>query len=329
MLNSPLTKTEIYRNIEQLSLNKTPGIDGIPSEFYLENWNIISNDILALYNEVIDIGLLGQSQRRGIINLIPKSNDNMYIDSFRPLSLLCCDYKILAKTIAERIKKLLIKFIHNKQFCGVPGRSINQCNIELRDLIYYAKDTDKDLAVLNLDWYKAFDLVPIDFVFRILEKLGFGDIFVGWIRTLYNGIESTVVVNNILSDFFPITRSVRQGCPLSMSLFIIFQEPFYRCVEASRVIRPLSLPDSSEIKVLGFADDSNLLVLDMQSLVHIIDIVRDFENATGSKLNRHKTKIFGVGRVRTGGLRRSNSREGTYCNPHTRALTTRLSEHLI
>ena len=62
-----------------------------------------------------------------------------------------------------------------------------------------------------------------------------------------------------------------------------------------RVIRPLSLTDSSEIKVLGFADDSNLLVLDMQSLVHIIDIVRDFENATGSKLNRHKTKIFGAG----------------------------------
>ena len=155
----------------------------------------------------------------------------MYIDSFRPLSLLCCDYKILAKTIAEKIKKLLIKFSHNKQFCGVPGRTINQCNIELRDLIYYANDTDTDLSVINLDWYKAFDLVPVDFVFKILEKLGFGDIFVGWIRTLYNGIESTVVVNNILSDFFPITRSVRQGCPLSMSLFIIFQEPFHRCVE--------------------------------------------------------------------------------------------------
>ena len=137
--------------------------------------------------------------------------------------------------------------------------------------------------------------MPIDFVFRILEKLGFGEVFVGWVKTLYNDLESTLVMNNILSDFFSIKRSVRQGCPLSMSLYIIFQEPFYRCVKTSRVIRPLSLPDSSDINNLGYADDSNVLILDTQSLIHIIHIIMDFEKATGCKLNKNKTKIFGVG----------------------------------
>ena len=74
------------------------------------------------------------------------------------------------------------------------------------------------MAVLNLDWYKAFDLVPVDFVFKVLHTLGFGDIFVNWINILYTGIESALEINNILSDVFPINRSVRQGCPLSMSL---------------------------------------------------------------------------------------------------------------
>ena len=75
---------------------------------------------------------------------------------------------------------------------------------------------------------------------------------------LYSGIESVVVVNNIVSEFFPVFRSVRQGCPLSMGLFILFQEPFYRAVVASRIIRPIALPDATEMKLIGYADDTTI-----------------------------------------------------------------------
>ena len=88
--------------------------------------------------------------------------------------------------------------------------------MELRDIIYYANDVDLELTVVNLDWYKAFDLVSLDFTLKALLKLGFGEGFVRWISVLYNDIESAVQINNILGDFFPVTRSVRQGCPLSM-----------------------------------------------------------------------------------------------------------------
>ena len=243
-------------------------------------------------------GSMGASQRKGIITLIPKSNDTLDINNYRPISLLCVDYKILAKILSERIKCVLHKVINSKQFCGVPGRSINQCNMELRDLIYYSNDSNLDLALLNLDWYKAFDLVPVDFVFNILQTLGFGEQFVGYIKTLYSGIESSLMVNNILSDSFPVSRSVRQGCPLSMSLFILFQEPFYRAVVASRVFRPLTLPDSTEINLLGYADDTTLLVTNERSLLEAFSLIRKFEKATGSKLNINKTKIYGTGNWR-------------------------------
>ena len=116
---------------------------------------------------------MGDSQVKGVIILIPKTGDTLYITNFRPVTLLCTDYKILAKIIAERMKRVLKKVIHNKQFCGIPGRSINQCNMELRDLMYYANDSNLDLALINLDWYKAFDHVPIDFVFKVLQTLVF------------------------------------------------------------------------------------------------------------------------------------------------------------
>ena len=142
-----------------------------------------------MYNEVLQSGHLCQSQKRAIINIIPKNSETNYLTNFRPISLLCVDYKILSKLLSERIKKILCKIIHSKQFCAVPGRNINQCNMELRDMIFYANQENIDLAFLNLDWYKAFDTVPIDFVIRILSTFGFGATFVSWISTLYNGIE--------------------------------------------------------------------------------------------------------------------------------------------
>ena len=61
--------------------------------------------------------------------------------------------------------------------------------MELRDIIFYANQENLDLAILNLDWYKAFDTVSIKFVMKILASFGLGVTFISWISTLYNGIE--------------------------------------------------------------------------------------------------------------------------------------------
>ena len=119
-----------------MALNKTPGIDGLPVEFYIENWEILSDILLELYNAILHTGSLGESQRKGLVTLIPKSENVMYIENYRPISLLCIDYKVLAKLLAERMKSILCKVVNNKQFCGIPDRSINQCNIDIRDIIH-------------------------------------------------------------------------------------------------------------------------------------------------------------------------------------------------
>ena len=81
-----------------------------------------------------------------------------------------------------------------------------------------------------------------------------------------------------------------------MALFIVYQEPFYRALVASRIIRPLTLPGNNQLKLVGYADDTNIIVRDHNSLLEIDKIISSFEVATGSRLNRNnKTKIFGVG----------------------------------
>ena len=61
-------------------------------------------------------GYLSISQRRGLITLLPKKNKpRQYLKNWRPITLLNCDYKIAAKSIATRLKKVLPYLINNDQ----------------------------------------------------------------------------------------------------------------------------------------------------------------------------------------------------------------------
>ena len=86
-----------------MSLNKSPGIDGIPVEFFIELWDIIKNEMCQIFNGIISNLKLEGNQNLGIITLISKDNeDEKKLSSWRPISLLCVDTKILAKLFVER-----------------------------------------------------------------------------------------------------------------------------------------------------------------------------------------------------------------------------------
>ena len=127
--------------------------------------------------------------------------------------------------------------------------------------------------------------------------MGFGDEFSSMIKMLYTNIESAMLINNNIGRYFSLTRSVRQGCPLSMILYVIYQEPLYCAIRQNVAIKPLVLPDHAEIKVIGYADDTNIIVKSEESLLEIDKILDNFEKATNSKINKNnKSKLFGMGK---------------------------------
>ena len=97
-----------------------------------------------------------------------------------------------------------------------------------------------------------------------------------------------------MSKCFNIERGVRQGCPLSMMLFVIFQEPLYRAIELSVKVKPIMSP-CTPMKLLGYADDTSFIVSDETSIIECFEILNKFELASGIKLNKNKTKLFGIG----------------------------------
>ena len=235
------------------------------------------------------------SQKNGIITLFHKNGDKSVLGNWRPITLLCVDYKIFTKIIVNRIKPLLVKFISPEQFCSVSGRNILNCNIILRDLLNYATENNEQMAIISLDFKQAFDRVNIDFVFKTMDVVGFSNNFINCIRCLYTNITSKLKINNELGNQFLIKRGVRQGCPLSMILFIIYQETLYRLIKMNSLIKPILLPNFSKFKLLGYADDSNVFIKSENDLPILFNILKIFGSATGAEINTNKTKIMGFG----------------------------------
>ena len=94
----------------------------------------------------------------------------------------------------------------SSQFQG--NTIIVECNNTTRDLLYYCNENHLTGAMINIDLKKAFDSVDHDFLFKIMKKMGFSQSFINWIKILYNGIESTVLINGHLGNYFNVNRGV-------------------------------------------------------------------------------------------------------------------------
>ena len=85
--------------------------------------------------------------------------------------------------------------------------------------------------------------------------------------------------------------------PFKYGIVCIYQEPFYATLNANCKIIPLTLPDHMSVKAIGYADDTNIIITSDESLLETIQVVEDFEGATGSLVNRNmKSKIFAMGK---------------------------------
>ena len=196
---------------------------------------------------------------------VPDERDDnpgrVYLSFWRPISLLNVDYKIVAKSMANRLKKVMPSIVHVNQTCSVPGRSItDHCHL-IRNVVDYTESRNFPCVLLSLDQKKAFDRVSHDFLFSTLVALGFGPSFIRWIKFLYADIGSQVLVNGFLTPFFPVTRGVRQGCPLSPLLYVLCIESFALAIRSDPFISGVKVPCSlNELKIVQYADDNNLFL---------------------------------------------------------------------
>ena len=286
-----ITYDECISAIKEMKDGKSPGIDGLPAEFYKIYFPLFGNSYVKMINTSFKDGLLSLTQRHGIITLICKNVEKSeYINNWRPISLLNVDYKIISKVLSKRLKLVLDKIISIDQTCSVPGRSIIDNNHLIRNIREYVEQKNIGCAFISLDQSKAFDRVSHEYLFKVLEAFGFGQQFIQWVKLLYSQIYSSIIVNGFFSEKFKIERSVRQGCSLSPMLYVLCIEPFAQKIRLDKYIKGLQLPGSLiECKISQYADDTNCIVTSKESIRKIFVLSELYSLASGAKLNKEKS----------------------------------------
>ncbi len=253
--------------------------------------------LLEVFNDSLERGLLPTTFYLASISLLhKKGKDPLDPASYRPVSLLDVDNKILAKIMAIRLENVLPTIIHEDQTGFIKNRQMAHNIRRLFDIMYSSHSRSHSEILISLDAEKALDRVEWDYLFSALSRFGFGTIFISWIKLLYASPMSSVQTNN-LSDYFRFTRSTRQGCPLSPMLFALEIEPLAISLRTltgySGVTR-----GGGEHKVSLYADDLLLYISNpSKSIPVIVSALKKFGKISGYKLNMGKSILFPINNI--------------------------------
>lgn len=293
-LEAQITMNELYTAMMSLQSGRAPGIDGLPVDFYKSFWSVLGEDLLEVITDSLERGQLPLSCRRAVITLLPKKGDLQELKNWRPVSLLCTDYKILSKVLASRLREMMASVIHVDQTYCVPGRLISDNVALIRDVLEVSSSLAVKTGLISIDQEKAFDRVEHQYLWQTLAAFGFNPGFIAKIQVLYSDIASVLKINGGLSAPFNVQRGVRQGCSLSGMLYSLAFEPLLHKLRNS--LTGVCFPNcDASFKLSAYADDVIILVNKQKDIDTLVNTINQFSKISSAKINWGKSEAVMVG----------------------------------
>lgn len=106
-LMKPVTIEEIRSTVFDINLGKCPRPDQMTGHFYQQNWESVNGSVIEMMHKFIDHGKLEANINKTSICLVPKVHKAKKMTEFRTISLSNVAYKIVAKILAKRLKKIM------------------------------------------------------------------------------------------------------------------------------------------------------------------------------------------------------------------------------
>ncbi|RVW55793.1 LINE-1 retrotransposable element ORF2 protein [Vitis vinifera] len=298
-LDRPFSEEEVRMAVFQLNKEKAPGPDGFTLAVYQECWDVIKEDLMRVFFEFHTKGVINQSTNATFIAMVPKKSQTFKISDYRPISLVTSLYKIIAKVLSGRLRKVLHETIFGSQGAFVEGRQILDAVLIANEVVDEKRRSGEEGVVFKIDFEKAYDHVEWGFLDHVLQRKGFSQKWRSWMRGCLSSSSFAILVNGNAKGWVKASRGLRQGDPLSPFLFTLVADVLSRLMiraEETGITEGFLVGrDRTRVSLLQFADDTiffSKASLDLLQNLKIILLV--FGQVSGLKINLEKSTISGI-----------------------------------
>ncbi|GKV31852.1 hypothetical protein SLEP1_g40514 [Rubroshorea leprosula] len=299
MLIEPFTEEEVKAAVWNCDSTKAPGPDGFTFGFIKNEWEVIKADIMVFLKDFHTNGRMVRGSNASFLVLIPKKENPQGIEEYRPISLIGCMYKILAKVLANRLSRVLNTIIGENQSAFIEGRQLVDSVVVANEAIDEVRKRKSQCFLFKIDFEKAYDKVSWSFLDYMMEKMGFDKVWREWMAECLRSNTLSVLVNGSATKEFSMSRGLRQGDPLSPFLFLMVAEALNGLTSTAiekGYFCGVKIGDGElEISHLQFADDTIFMGEATEDNIWMIKcIMRAFELVSGLKVNYRKSSLIGV-----------------------------------
>lgn len=133
------------------------------------------------------------------------------------------------------------------------------------EVLFKAKELDRDFLLLKLDsTMKAFDCIGWNFLYILLDRIGFGSKFIQMFKAINASVSSSILIQGRLTDPILLMRSFWKGCPLSPLLYLLATNVLSMMMNEAidlGLIKGVPIEETGNQVIHGlFVDDTNAFI---------------------------------------------------------------------
>lgn len=254
------SEKEITAVVFSIDPTSAPGPDEFSGLFYQTCWDIIRSDVCGFVLQFFAFGKIYRNLNSSFVALIPKMEGANSVTHFRPIAMANFCFKIITKIIADRLNPIANRVVSPQQSTFIKGRHISDCIGMVSETINILdKKSFGGNVAIKIDIVKAFDTIDWSFLLQVLRSFGFHNTLINWVRVILESAHLFILINGTPKGFFPCSRGVRQGDPLSPLLFCLAADVLSKGITfliQEAKVKPISSPQGcSPASHVLYADD--------------------------------------------------------------------------
>lgn len=290
-VNAPITMKELEEALKKSKNAKAPGEDGLSIELYKYSSSKFKKRLLNFINSIWEKETTPEEFRNAIVVPLYKKGDMAKPENYRGICLLNTCYKIYAKIIAKRINEITEEKVLEYQNGFRGGRSCTDASFTIKLLMEKRIEYDLETHMCFVDLEKAYDNVDRRILRKVLEKYEIPPKLIRIVDGMYKNTGIKIRIGEELSSREDISKGVRQGCPLSCTLFNLYMDAITREWMQTNP-RGVRLANNKQLETMLFADDQVILAEDEDELQRSMFKLENIARRYGMKISTQKTKTM-------------------------------------